>query len=1284
MIYFFNRLIQNRLVFLSFFLIFGISVHAQSLRINELMALNVSKITDADGDFSDWIEIYNPTADAVDLQDWSITDDMLEPAKWIFPSVVIPPNDYLLVFASGKDLKSDVTELHTNFKLSGAGEYLALANPQGEVQSSFSPFFPEQFDDVSYGYFDGEYLFYSSTTPGRINPAVNGAIVPAPSMSQEHGFFESSFPLLLSCDITSATIYYTTDGSKPSVTNGTKYVGEITISTTTMVRAVSIIAGQAPSPVTTQTFLFLNDVIHQSNTPEGYPAEWGPYTGIAGNAIADYEIDPDLVADPVYAETLKAALKDIPTISLVTEKENFFSKEINDTTGGIYIYTGAPLTNTTNGEGRGWERPVSFEFFNDKDSISMQIDCGISINGGHSRRPEKNNKHSFRLMFKSEYGPSRLNFPVFGKDGASSFNSLILRAEFGNSWMHQSQSEREKGTYQRDTWGKDIQRAMGHPSSHAKYSHLYINGMYWGMYVIAERMDKDFAESYMPGSADDFDVIKDYSEAMDGTADAWKELISLSDNGLTSDEDYQRLLGNNADGSPNYDLMPLLDVNNLIDYMLINFYGSNTDWDHHNWSAMRNRVKRGAGFRFLVWDGEHLVKDVNGDVLNEFNAGCPSNIFQQLRANSQFKRLFADRAYKYCLNNGLLSPEGAKNVWMNRYYQIEEAIEGEVSRWGDYRRDVFSWQAGPFELYTKDTHWLVQQDFMQNTYFPKRTSAFLNTLKDAGLYPSADAPVFKINSAETTGGVVKDGDLLTMEVSGGDIYYTLDGSDPAGATLPESKEVVLIQPESNKMALVPTSNIGADWMNLAYAATNWVAVIGLPGGVGYENKTGYENLVSYDVASLMYSGTNSEANPSCYIRIPFTVLEDDLSSFSSLSLEMLFDDGFVAYINGKKVAEENVPGSLSYNSVASGSHEADAYEVYVVSDIISDLKVGENILAIQALNQNLTSSDFIINAKLVGYATIDNGDIELGSIAYKGEIALSTSQLVKSRTFYQNEWSALNEAYFKIPSELKNLRLTEVNYHPLIEDSIDADKFEFVELKNVGSSILDLNGVQFSKGISYQFAEGTYLGAGNVIVLAADKDDFFNRYGFMPYDDYKGQLDNSGERLMVISAGVDTLCNVRYSDSSPWDSLADGYGYSLVPTTSNPEFNQDSSIYWMASSAIGGSPGQDDSYGNVGVADSKVVQNALHSYCYPNPFASIVHIAFELESRAHVTIVIRDMIGQQIATLLSENLVADTYNKVWNGCSSTGEAVSPGVYFYQITVGNGNNSVVESKLIIRY
>lgn len=728
----FKTLILGLVLIIPYFSLFA----QQNIFINEMMAKNSAVIKDSDEEFSDWIEIYNPTATSINLSGWSLTDNPEEPGAWKFPSVNIPGQGYLLVFASGKNRSVAGSELHTNFKLNNSGEFLGLYNSSGVAVSAFTPQFPEQKENNSYAYDGSQYLECESPTPGEPNEFKSVTMVYAPIFSKKHGFYNSPFKISMVSPHSDAPIYYTTNGSEPTEKNGKLYSDSVLITTTTVLRARAIKSSTVKSAITSNTFLFINDILKQPKNPKGYPATWGPYTGISGTAIADYEMDQDIVGDEKYKNDLPSALLAIPTISIVTDIGNLFSKSTHPDSGGIYIYTGAPGAKEVPELGEDWERPASVEFFNLDATLDFAINCGLRLHGGHSRRAEKTPKHSFTLAFREKYGASRMNYPLFGKNSevAQSFNSIILRAGFGNTWTHWSSTERSRSQLVRDLWAKDKHREMGHQAGHGIYAHLYLNGIYWGIYNPTEKLDNDFAVSYLGGDKDDYDVIKDYGEIVDGDMDAWNEMMAIARIGLTNDADYFRIQGKNPDGTANPAYPAYVDVQNLADYMILNFYISNADWDHHNWTAIRNRAYPGPGFRFFIWDAERIIETVNANITNEKNIDRPSEIFQLLAKNNKFRQLLAQRIELFCTNNGVLTPTACKKTWQTRSDQVGPAVIAESARWGDYRRDVHPYSTGPFELYTKE-HWLLHQEFVLNTYFPNRTYAFLSELNTAGFYP---------------------------------------------------------------------------------------------------------------------------------------------------------------------------------------------------------------------------------------------------------------------------------------------------------------------------------------------------------------------------------------------------------------------------------------------------------------------------------------------------------------------------------------------------------------------
>ncbi len=540
-----------------------------------------------------------------------------------------------------------------------------------------------------------------------------------PHFSQPHGLYDGGSITVSITSDEGAEIRYTTDGSEPNA-GSTLYTNPLQITKTTILRAVEVRDGAVNSSIATASYIYIGSVLKQSNNPSGYPKQWGEYTQIWGTAEADYEMDPEMTSDKILSQKISEGLKQIPILSIVSDKDNFFSHENDSDRGGIYIFTGPPVGDNT---GHGWTRPASVELFGGPQQHDLSTDCGVRLHGGHGRLAEKNPKHSFRLVFKEKYGPKTLKYPLFGENEPAKFDQLVLRCHFGNAWQHWAEGNRQKAQYTRDVWARRMQRKLGRTSVNALYVHLFLNGMYWGLYNLAERVDEQFGKDHIGGDKSDIDVIKieedggNHIEASAGTLDAWN-LMTETVTKATVEAYYQQL-------------DTLLDIDNFIDYMIINQYAGNTDWDHHNWYAIRRHNTESTlseGFRFLCWDSEIILENERENVLSKNNgAQSPTGIFQQLLRNDDFARRYLRRAKQLLKDDGLLGQESVVAVWDSLFHTISTALYDEAARWGDYRRDVHRWQTAG-QLYTVDNHYMAERNRLLTQYFPVRTNNVLNQI----------------------------------------------------------------------------------------------------------------------------------------------------------------------------------------------------------------------------------------------------------------------------------------------------------------------------------------------------------------------------------------------------------------------------------------------------------------------------------------------------------------------------------------------------------------------------
>ncbi|MBN2594520.1 MAG: lamin tail domain-containing protein, partial [Sedimentisphaerales bacterium] len=967
------------------------------------------------------------------------------------------------------------------------------------------------------------------------------------------GFYDTPFSVTIATETEGAIIYYTTDGSEPYLvtargfSSGQVYTGPIPISTTTCLRARAVKPGWLPTNEDAHTYIFLADVIrrsHQQVLSEGYPSTWfEPYS-------SDYGMDPEIYNDPDYADLMDDALLSLPTVSVVTDKDNLFSHDNDPETGGIYIYTGHSSTG-----GQDWERPVSAEFFTFDGSKEFQLNCGTRIQGGEGRRPDKCPKHSFSLRFRDQYGPTRLDFELFNDWPVNSFDTIQLRGFFNNAWTHWAPDQRQRAQYIRDQWMRDTLLDMGNiDAGQGLFVHLYLNGIYWGVYNLHERPVASHYAAYNGGDEDSIDAVNGGS-ATDGNTSAWNRMRNIA-------------------ASRNWDeIQKVIDIDNFIDWSLLCFSAGNVDLhDDGNWRAAgggpENRL-----WHFYSWDSEHVLENVS--TTGTSPATNPAGIFNYLDDIEEFRVRFGDRVHKHHFNSGALTPENNIWRWTKRADELDLAVIAESARWGDYRRDVHRYSSGPYYLYTKNEYWIPERDRLINEYFPSRTEIALNYFRSRSLYPRIDAPVFYVNGSYKHGGAIFNNSSLSMTATTGTILYSLDGSDPRSPATSQPT-TTLVPENADKRVLVPTGSVSDNWKGSGlFSDQAWTRCSGGPGGVGFERTSGYEQLFTLDVLDQMYG-----ISTTCYIRIPFT-LNSNPDDLSSMSLNVRYDDGYIAYLNGVEAARSNFNGAPDWNSNATSTHSDSAailFESMDISAFIDNLQQGSNILAIHGMNASTTSSDFLISAELTASVggSSDSG-IMPGVIEYTGPITLPHSVHVMSRVLNGNSWSALNEAVYAVGPVAENLRITEIMFNPPEPNE------EFIELQNIGTETINLNLVSFTNGIDFTFPS-IELAAGEYVVVVQDSSVFKARYGTNGpatgvniAGQYSGRLNNAGERIELQDAIGRTILNFRYEDG--WHSLTNGEDFSL--TIIDPE-NSDLSSWdekdsWRPSAYAGGSPGQDDS-----------------------------------------------------------------------------------------------------------
>ncbi len=678
-----------------------------SIIINEFVASNDNGLEDEDGDTEDWLELLNTGDTPVSLLGWALTDDPLLAAKWVFPDVSLEAGQYLVVFASGKDLKpTDGSNLHTNFGLGASGEYLALFDADGAPTSSvFDPGFPEQEADYSYGLHPSEdgFWYFDTPTPGKPNDQGNSYLgfVEKTSFSHKRGFYSTAITdLTITSDTEGATIRYTLDGTGPTLSNGMTFEQPITITATSSVRAAAFKELHVPSGIKTQTYLLVNT--------------W-PY------------------------------LKTLPVMSIVGDEQEalYEPNGVMAIVGGAYVpdamdtmqWVPDPIDdpndyNNPMERGRDAERVVSLELIEKDvdDGDGFRVSCGIRVDGTDFQRRHytrddspwytcsegmdgssmvSTNKFSFKLYFRASYGDDELQYPLFGDSLVDDFDRLALRG-----------GHNDCNPFIRDELVRRLLLDMGGVAAHGKLVNMFINGQWRGVYNPTERIDENFLRSWFD-SSDGWDIIEQLDQEggqvgapdlREGDDVAWNELLSyVAANDLSDDLNFQWVGAR-------------LDLQAFIDYLILNLYCGNADWPVNNWLAARERSAEPekSKFRFYVVEAERCFAPEKGSTFdsNGFQqfpfwrpgqvdgeggglglngeVGPVADLYRALKASQSFVQLFTERVNLHFGEGGALTETNVGtrfNELHDKLSPVMTAIQGGVDtyildQWVPNRRAV--------------------------------------------------------------------------------------------------------------------------------------------------------------------------------------------------------------------------------------------------------------------------------------------------------------------------------------------------------------------------------------------------------------------------------------------------------------------------------------------------------------------------------------------------------------------------------------------------------------------
>lgn len=688
-----------------FILFFVVQLNAQQVQINEFLASNQVTNADEDGDFEDWIELYNPGNEAVNLEGFGLSDNDSQPYKWVFPSVEIQAGAYLLIWASGKNRTDPASELHTNFSISAGGEPLSLTSADGDLLDYIQELpLPS---DVSYGRGIGEdsevfFYFYTPTPAAENTSAAFESLLAQPSFSHESGFYTEGFELSIS-SAGGATILYTLDGSEPNPDNlgGTTYYyknkyahfpgdedGEM------LERAIHTFTYSDKIQIEDRSNL-PNELAPISTTFDQhrnyYPSEpFEKATVVRAREYSDNVLGPITTATYFVSED-NSFHSNLPIVSISVNENDFFDYEEGIYVPGVFFDNWrafAPTSPITFGHPANYmrrgietEKNAVFQFF-ENNSLSYQQNLGVRLHGGFSRAIRMK---SLRLYPRSAYDDSSsLDYPFFGEQNDASFKRLILRNSGQDFTL----------TLLRDAVSQEIVRHLKFDTQSYRPVIHFLNGEFWGIINLRERYDKHYFLRNYGIEEEDLDYLSGDGRIEMGISEGdnvhWNELFSfIEENDLQVEANYEHV-------------KTQMDTENFTDYYVSNIYFRNTDWPANNNAYFRKRTSfdpdaphgHDGRWRWVMYDtdfGTGFDGNPNSYTHNtlEFATALDgpdwpnpehSTLFlRKLLENNEFREYFITR-YADLLNTTFL-PSRFSALLNDAKNQIEPEIERHLNRW---------------------------------------------------------------------------------------------------------------------------------------------------------------------------------------------------------------------------------------------------------------------------------------------------------------------------------------------------------------------------------------------------------------------------------------------------------------------------------------------------------------------------------------------------------------------------------------------------------------------------
>jgi hypothetical protein len=565
---------------------------AQELKINEVVSSNLKSLVDEDNDKSDWIELYNSSTNPIQIGSYYLSDDINSILKWKLPNITLQANEFIVIFASDKNRIVD-TNYHTNFKLSKSGSYLSLIN--SEIWSIDSVTIPALNEDISYGRtIDGGGLwkYFQKSTPKSTNQGANAfdCLLKAPKIVVKSGKFSGPFQTQILNENQDASLKYSFSGSNLE-TNGILYSSAIQVQNIDLANKFSTIP-------TNPSFDFPKGGYSEirANTRGWLP----PYSNQENIVNLSAQVfKENCISSPISSESyLFTNNSNLPILSISVDSLDFFSDEY-----GIYVYGNDSLGNYTK-TGINWERKVKLDYFNKQNNLVFSEFAGLKVSGHGSRHSTIKN---LQIDFRNQYGNGEIDNDLFQNSSLSKYESLSLRS-----------GGHRPDCLPRDDYACNLFDKLDVDHSKYEFVKVYLNGEYWGIHALKERLNADYLAEKYHLEKEDIVILENAGDVNYGTIqdsiDYAHILSFVQENDLNSEQNYLHLDS-------------LIDIINFRDYLVSEIFIGNADWPNSNIKFWRKRTPinetsakgHDGKWRWLLYDLDGAFGGTCNDVFYTFN-----------------------------------------------------------------------------------------------------------------------------------------------------------------------------------------------------------------------------------------------------------------------------------------------------------------------------------------------------------------------------------------------------------------------------------------------------------------------------------------------------------------------------------------------------------------------------------------------------------------------------------------------------------------------------------------